>query len=347
MSDPVDHSRYSRQVRFPKIGEAGQAAIRAARISVVGCGGLGTVVVDQLVRAGVGSIRLVDRDFVELSNLQRQMLFDMDDLAAGLPKAEAARRKLARVNPEVDLTAEVSHIQASNARNLLLPADLIIDATDNFEIRYLLNDLAVESGVPWVYGSAVGSYGMACTFLPGRSACLRCLFPEPPPLGSSATCDTAGVIAPILHAIAGIQVADALRYLALGPDAFEPVMRTIDVWTDQYQAIKTGKARNPDCPCCGRREFVSLSAKSGSQATQLCGRDAVQITWREARDVDLAGLAATLGAHGTVTRNDFLLTFQPAAEPGMTLRLFRDGRAIIHGTDDPVRARDLYTRYIG
>jgi molybdopterin-synthase adenylyltransferase len=333
-------SRYSRQVRFALLGEEGQRRIRAAHVAIVGCGALGTVQAEALARAGVGRLRLIDRDFVEWSNLQRQFLFEETDAAEGLPKAVAAARRLARVNAEAEVEPIVADLVPANALDLFEDVDLILDGTDNFETRFLINDAAVELNVPWVYGAAVGSYGIKMPIVPGRTACLRCIYPEPPQ-GAQPTCETEGVLGPVTAAIASLQAGDALKILALGPASVTARLTTIDVWTGAIRQLAP-PARDADCPCCVQRNFVYLDG-SRRAPISLCGRNAVQIHERS-RPVDLPALARRLAAVAPVRANEFALRVE--LDP-YQLTVFPDGRAIIKGTTDTGVARSLYARYIG
>jgi len=333
-------SRYSRQTRFAPLGEAGQAKIRAASVAIVGCGALGTVQAEAMARAGVGRLRIIDRDFVEWSNLQRQFLFEEADAAEALPKAIAAARRLARVNSEVRVEPMVADLTAANVEDLFEDIDLILDGTDNFETRFLINDAAVDREIPWIYGAAVGSYGIKLAIIPGKSACFRCVYPEPP-RGAQPTCETEGVLAPVTATIAALQVADALKILALGGDAVTARLTTIDVWTGTIRQLAL-PARDAKCPCCVRKELVYLDG-SRRAPISLCGRNAVQIHERF-RPVDLRALAQRLAKVAAVRSNEFAL--RVALDP-YELTVFPDGRAIIKGTTDVGVARSLYARYIG
>lgn len=343
--------RYSRQTLFAGIGEAGQEQLGRARILVVGAGALGSVSLDMLVRAGVGAVRFVDRDTVERSNLQRQTLYSEADAEEGAPKAESARRRLAAVNREVRLEPLALDLHAGNAKEVTEDVDLILDATDNFETRYLLNDAAVWRGIPWIYAACVGSYGMTFTIVPGRTGCLRCVIPDIPPPGSSPTCDTAGVIAPAVSAVAAYAVAEALKFLAGGdPDAAASGIWHLDVWDRTSYRMEVG-GPDPDCPACGRRDFVFLRGDAGPAAVTLCGRNAVQVrpgagAARSAALLDelAARLRALPDVRSSLRQSPFLLQF--AAE-GRRLVVFPDGRAIVHGSGDPAEARTLVSRYIG
>lgn len=332
-------SRYSRQMRFASVGEAGQSRLRAARVAIVGCGALGSFQAEALARAGVGLLRVIDRDFVELNNLQRQFLFDENDAREALPKAAAAARRLKQINSEVALEPVVADLTASNADELFEGIDLILDGTDNFETRYLINDFSVCGLIPWIYGAAVGSYGLKMTIVPGQTACLRCVYAEFP--ANQPTCETAGVLGPITAAIAALQVADALKILVEGPNGLVARLTTVDVWSGEIRQIDP-PSRDPTCRCCVAREFPYLDG-SRRAPISLCGRNAVQIHERS-RPLDLAELAARLSAVAPVRSNEFAL--RVAVDP-YELTVFPDGRAIIKGTTDAGIARSLYARYVG
>lgn len=336
--------RYSRQVLFGGIGPEGQERLRSARAVLIGCGALGTVIANTLVRAGVGHLRIVDRDFVDLSNLQRQVLFDEQDVRDRLPKAEAARRRLATINSDVAVEAVVEDVDATNVLRLVEDADVILDGSDNFEVRYLVNDAALRLDKPWIYGAAVGSYGLTMTIRPGRTPCLRCIFPAPPPAEHSPTCDSAGVLAPIINLIASVQSSEAMKLLTGRTDSLSPYLLQIDVWDLTFRPLRIAGARKADCPACGQGLLEYLEAEPRSTSTTLCGRNAVQISHRERREVDLESLARKLEPAGQVEANAFLLRLTTEEHQ---LTVFRDGRAIIGGTDDPVAARTVYARYLG
>ncbi len=336
-------ARYSRQILFDGIGPEGQARMMAARVALVGCGALGTVQASLLVRAGVGTLRIIDRDFVEESNLQRQILFDEEDVRALLPKAVAAERKLSAVNSIVKVEALVEDVNPSSVDRLLNGFDLIVDGTDNFDARFLINDYAIKSGIPWIYGACVGSYGLTFPILPGETACLRCVFESAPPAGVSPSCDTAGVIGPIVGVIASLQTAEALKILAGRKDRLNHRISTFDLWENQRDIIDL-PPRHADCPCCGRREFPYLEGTLGADATTLCGRNSVQIRRRDGGRVDLEELANRLAPVATLERNRFLLR---ASIDNYQLAVFADGRAIISGTYDLAIAKSLYARYVG
>jgi len=339
--DPVASEKYSRQILFAPIGEAGQQRLLESSAVLVGCGALGTTVANLLVRAGLGRLRIVDRDFVEPSNLQRQPLFDEADARDALPKAIAAERKLRAINSSVTVEGIVADLTPENAKELLGGFPLILDGTDNFETRFLVNDAAVKLGVPWIYAAAVASYGVTMTVLPGESACLACLLDERAGHGAEETCDTVGVLNAAVGVIASIEAAEAIKLLTGNAAALHRRLVSYDVWTGQFQAIRASS--NPDCRACGRREFRYLDGEAQPHVT-MCGRESVQIHER-GRKLDLATLSQRLTATATdVRQNDFLLRFRVAPHE---ITVFADGRAIIKGTRDPAVARSLYARYIG
>lgn len=340
-----DLSRYIRQMRYPPIGEEGQRRLAGSRALVVGCGALGTVIANTLVRAGVGHTRIVDRDFVELSNLQRQVLFDEDDIAADLPKAVAAANKLRRVNSSVEIEPIVADVSPSNVVALVRDVHVIVDGTDNFETRYLLNDIAVRDGIPWVYGGCIGAEGQSMTILPGDTPCLRCLMPDAPPPGSTPTCDTAGVVGPIVNVIASWEAMEAIKILSGKADAVSRALTVIDLWENRVRQVSVAKLRDQlDCACCKRREFPWLAGDRASQSAVLCGRNAVQLSPASGTSVSLEGIAEKLAAVGRITRNRYLLRLNVDK---YLITLFPDGRAIIGGTDDIAEARTVYAKYIG
>lgn len=333
-------SKYSRQVLFQPIGAGGQENFGKARVVIVGCGALGTSQANALVRAGIGSLRIVDRDFVEESNLQRQMLFDEADARQNLPKAVAAQRKLKAINSEVEVEAIVADADSRNIENLVQGSDVILDGTDNFETRYLLNDVALKLDIPWIYGAVVGSLATTLTILPGRTACLACLFPAPP-AGIHETCDTVGVIAPAVAWTAAIQVTETMKILLGRISELHGALLSYDIWKNHLQKIKP--QIDSACRTCQRRDLVHLT-RADSTNTTLCGRDAVQIRRMESRVLDLAALKLRLEKFGPVRGNDFLLK---CTLDTYETTIFSDGRAIIHGTQDPAVARSLYAKYIG
>lgn len=334
--------RYSRQVLFRGIGQAGQERIGASAVTVIGCGALGTVSSEMLVRAGVGRVRIVDRDFVEESNLARQTLFTEEDAAEALPKAPAAARALVRVNSEVEIEGVVADVTASNVGRLTADCDLIVDGTDNFETRFLINDLAVSRDLPWVYGGAVSSHGIAAAIRPHVTPCLRCLFPAPPPAGETETCDTAGVVAPVIHAVAAFQVAAALK-LMVGEEVPADILQ-VDVWSNDWRVIRGASQPQADCECCGRGLFPYLEGEQQSRLTRLCGRNAVQVYPPKGRGVDLEAVARRLAGSVRVRTNPHLLR---AWVDDCEIALFADGRAIVKGTEDSKEAKAIYARYVG
>jgi len=339
------NTRYSRQILFSPIGKAGQEKLNKSRVAIVGMGALGTVLSNHMVRAGVGFVRFIDRDFVEPSNLQRQMLYDEEDAREHLPKSIAAYEKLKKINSDVTLEPIIADLTPFNAEEYLADVDLVLDATDNFQVRYLVNDVCVKHSIPWVYGGAVSAKGMFTAIRPGVTPCLRCLFPESPQAGDAPTCDTAGVIGPIIHIIASYQATEALKLLVGAEDYLNPNLENFEIWENQHQQIRVSGAKRSDCPACGKREFSFLSADSQEGfATSLCGRNTVQITPREHSKLELSALAERLSSLGQVEQNKFLLRFH--LEP-YTLVAFPDGRVLVQGTDDTAVARSLYAKYIG
>jgi len=337
--------RYSRQRLFAPIGEAGQARLAAANVVVIGCGALGAMQAETLARAGVGHLTLIDRDFVEESNLQRQIMFEETDARERLPKAVAAARRISRVNSEIRVEAMVADVNFENIEELIADADLVMDGTDNFETRYLINDACVKAATPWIYGAAVGSYGLTMTIIPTQTPCLRCVLPDLPDPGSGPTCDTAGVILPIIAVIASIQCAEAMKLLIDQRDHLHGSLIRIDVWDFEINRLSLSDyGERGTCPTCGRREFEFLKGAGRQVTTTLCGRNAVQIGRSGARLVDFAQLAERLKPAGDVAYNDFLLRFRV---DGYDITVFRDARSIIRGTQDPAIARGLYARYIG
>jgi molybdopterin-synthase adenylyltransferase len=336
------HERYSRQILFAGIGPEGQQRLLGASAVVVGCGAIGAAAANLLVRAGVGRIRIVDRDFVEPSNLQRQILFDEADARAALPKAVAAERKLRAINSSVSIGGIVADVNPGNAAELLAGFDVILDGTDNFETRFLVNDFAVSAGQSWIYAAAVASYGLTMTVRPGLTPCLACLLPtERRGLGLEETCDTIGVLGSIVNVIASLEVTEAIKILAGRDGELQGRLVSCDVWSGHFQSVRVG--RQAECPVCVHRKFAYLDGEAQPHIT-LCGRDSVQIHER-GRALDLAGLKTRLAPTvDDVRQNDFLLRFRIAP---YEMTVFADGRAIFKGTRDPAVARSLYARYIG
>jgi molybdopterin/thiamine biosynthesis adenylyltransferase len=329
-------SRYSRQILFKPIGEKGQRRLAESRVAVIGCGALGSVSASLLARAGVGFLRIVDRDIVEMDNLQRQFLFDESDVHARLPKAAAARRKLQLANSEVTVEAEVADVTFGNVERLIGDVDLVLDGTDNFETRFVINDACLKLRRPWIYAGCVGSHGMLLAIVPGRTACFRCFVHGVPDPAHTQTCDTAGIVAAASATVASLQAAAALRLLTEGETDGRLV--TVDVWPVRIEPFEVAPSKG--CPACGG-SYEFLRAEEGSFAVTLCGRNAVQVSPPAGRVADLSAFERKLPGS---RRNDYLLRFN--AE-GHEITLFSDGRALIHGTTDSARARTLYARYIG
>ena len=332
--------RYSRQVLFRGIGPQGQERLRAARVAVVGCGATGSSLAQLLARAGVGTLRIIDRDYVEPSNLQRQALFDENDAAESLPKAIAAAKRIASFNSEIVVEPHVADLTPGNVDPLLGGAQLILDGTDNFETRYLINDFTVKNSLPWIYAAAVGSYGVTLNVVPGETSCLACLFPDSP-RGTFETCETAGILNSAATLVASIEAAEALKFLVGATDKLRRTLLAFDLWSNEHSEISAARPR-PDCRACGERHFIHLAGEGRPHIT-LCGRNSVQIHERH-RPVDFAEITERLRAHGTVRHNDFVLKF--LRDP-YELTLFPDGRAIIKGTTDTAVARSLYARFVG
>jgi len=337
--------RYSRQELFRGIGPAGQERLGRGSALLVGCGALGTHVADLLVRAGIGTLRIVDRDLVELSNLQRQSLFDAADVAEGLPKAAAAARRLAAINPEVVVEARAEQLDAGNIERLAEGVDLLLDGTDNFDTRFLLNDLALRRRLPFIYAACVGAYGLTMNILPGETPCLRCLMQTLPPPGSMDTCDTTGVIGPIAAIIGAIEAAEAIKILCGADASVSRDLVAIDLWANSLQRLRLRRAEvSAGCPACEGRRYEFLERQAGSRSETLCGRSAVQVHPGAGRPADLEALARRLRPQASVALNRFLLRVELE---GCQVAVFADGRAIISGTDDPARARSIYDRFIG
>jgi len=332
--------RYSRQILFAPIGAEGQKQLASGKVAIVGCGATGSALSSLLARAGIGYLRIIDRDYVEPSNLQRQVLFDESDAAESLPKAVAAARKIQSFNSEIGVEPHAADLTPENAEELLGGVDLVLDGTDNFETRYLVNDFAVSKGKPWVYAAAVASYAVTMTVLPGETACLACIFPESP-RGIVETCDTSGILNSAVNFVASIASTEALKLLVGAHDKLRRTLLSYDVWTDDFSEISTAKPR-AGCRACGEHDFVHLAGEGRPHIT-LCGRNSVQIHERQ-RPIDFEEVTRRLTPHGLVRHNEFVLKFW--REP-YELTLFPDGRAIIKGTTDTAIARSLYARYIG
>ncbi|HMS40705.1 MAG TPA: ThiF family adenylyltransferase [Pyrinomonadaceae bacterium] len=336
------NERYSRQILFNQIGKDGQEKLLSSRVLLVGCGALGAAHAEVLARAGVGFLRIVDRDFVEFTNLQRQTLYSENDAKERLPKAVAAKNRLVEINSEIEIEAVVADVNHSNIESLVKDVDLILDGTDNFQIRYLLNDTCVKHRKTWIYGAAVSSYGTTMTIFPNETPCLRCIFEEMPNAGSSPTCDTAGVIQPIISSISAIQTTEAMKILTGNTDALHKSLIQIDVWQNDWRKIKLSKP-NEDCECCGKRNFEFLDAVTNEFSAVLCGRNAVQIAPKPT-EIDLENLAEKLKNLGEIKLNEYLLRLKIE---DYELTVFRDARAIIRGTADVSVARSIYAKYVG
>jgi adenylyltransferase/sulfurtransferase len=334
--------RYHRQSILPQIGVEGQRRLRAARVLVVGCGAIGSVVAEQLARAGVGTLRIADRDVVELTNLQRQVLFDESDAREGLPKAVAAARRLARINADVSIEPHVVDVDGQNVEPLADEVQLIIDGTDNVETRYLINDASVKRSIAWVYGACVGTEGRVLSIRPGNGPCLRCIFPDPPHPGELPTCDTAGVLGPAAAVVGAMQAAAAIKLLVGAVEGLDQMI-VLDLWTNRFRSIDTSGAKRAACATCGQRRFELLGHAPRDATARLCGRNAVQV--RGAAPVSLDRLAARLAASARVMRSEHLV--RATVDSGLELTAFPDGRVIVHGTADVARARSIYARFIG
>ncbi len=341
-----DDPRYSRQILFTPIGAEGQDKLSEARVAIIGMGALGTVLANHMVRGGVGLVRLIDRDFVEISNLQRQMLFEQEDAELSIPKAVAAANRLRRFNDRVRIEPHVADFNPANAEALLADLDLVLDGTDNFAARYLINDACIQLGVPWIHGAAVGARGVYMNIVPGKTPCFRCVYPVEPKQGTVETCDTAGVISPVTDIVASLQAAEAIKMLVGDDASLQPGMVHFDLWRNSGQTLDLSRARRPDCPACalGKLEYLRRADESEIFQT-LCGRDSVQITPAGPSPLDLKQWAKRLEILGKTEINAFLLKFHVSREERIVL--FPDGRMIVQGTGDPVRAKSLISRYIG
>lgn len=334
--------RYARQRRFAAIGDEGQARLGRARVALIGCGALGTHLAQHLVRAGVGFVRVCDRDVVELDNLQRQVLFDEEDVETCQPKAAAAAAKLARINREVTVEPRVVEVRASNVRSLIQDVDLVLDGTDNFATRFLVNEACIAEETPWIYGGVIGARGMILPVRPGESACFACLLPHLPEPESEETCATVGVIGPAVAIVAAHQAAEAMKILTGHTEALSPGLIVLDLWDNDHRTIRPGK--RADCRVCVKREFRHLEADSSDLTTRLCGGNAVRIVPARATPIDLDAIQARLGDNGgSLQRNEYLLRF---TRDGLDVLLFSDGRAVVHGTEALDTAREVYRTYV-
>lgn len=335
------NERYSRQMLFAPIGEAGQRKLESRAVCIVGMGALGTVLANHMVRAGVGLVRMVDRDYVEQSNLQRQMLYDEEDVQNGYPKVIAAEKKLRKINSEVQLEAIVADVTVHNIESLLQGIDLVLDGTDNFQTRFLLNDACFRMGIPFTYGGAVSSRGMSAILIPGSTPCLRCFIQSADAGGQ--TCDTIGVISPVVDIVASYQAVEALKYLVDASDNRRNSLVTFDLWYNQYYEMKLGEPRN-NCPCCQLKQYPALEISEQDSAISLCGRDTVQMAGNGPLDLELWRQRLEPAAVKVIVNAYLLRAELPSGE---RLVLFPDGRVLVQGTDDLVRAKTLYARYIG
>lgn len=355
-----DFARYHRQMLLPGWGHAGQERLQRSHAAIVGLGALGSGIADMLSRAGVGTLTLIDRDVVELTNLQRQTLYTTQDAAQGIPKAQAAKERLESINPEIRIDAHATDLTHRNVEALIPGSvDVILDGTDNFATRYLLNDVCVKRGTPLCYGGVIATHGMQATLTPGKpephGACLRCMFEEPPPAGSTPTCDTAGVLGPVVGIVAAAQAADALKILLGQEHLLSHSLLEFDIWASQRRRLDLSGSRRTDCPCCGmhaKLEFLN-GEREGAEAPHLCGQNAVQIPGSPGGTrVNLESLGTRLASHGVITGSGMFVRLECAQIPGgwkdqPVLTVFSDGRAIIKGTSDPAQARTLYARLIG
>jgi len=339
-----DNRRYRKQELFNGLGQAGQARLRQAGVLVAGCGALGGTIASLLVRAGIGRLRVVDRDFLELSNLGRQLLYTEADLKTGLPKAVLAERRLREMNSEVEVEGVVADLNPDNVIELMSGVDLVLDGLDNQETRYLINDAAVSLGLPWIYIGVIGSSGNVMTIIPGETNCLRCLFPEPAPPGVLPTCDTTGIIGPTPNVAASIGVSEAMKILSGAQERLNPGLFTFELWDNSYQAIPLESGPREDCPCCQEKRFEFLEGRDRSTTEIMCGIDAVQVNPPKEFRLDLNQLIQRLDQDSIMSSNDYLVRFE--AED-FQFSVFPDGRVIIHGTADPGQARALYDRYVG
>lgn len=339
--------RYRKQILFHGVGEEGQKALLNSRVALIGCGALGSVIAQTVVRAGFGFVRIVDRDFVDLSNLQRQVLYDESDVEERLPKVVAAARKLKQINSEITIEPVLKDVTCENILSLIEDVDLIIDGTDNFEIRFLINDAAVEKKIPWIHAGCVGSHGQVMTIIPGETPCLRCLMPDIPDPGSAETCDTAGVLASAIQVVSSLQVVDAIKLLTGQRELISQSLTIVDVWEGTFRKLDVSNLNtNHSCPCCSGADRQWLNGEKGSQSTVLCGRNSVQISPAGKLGLTFKQLEEKLKSLGEVKNNSFLLIFKPS-DSDHEFTIFQNGRAIISGTEDLSEARQLYTRYLG
>ena len=343
--DQPSPDRYARQASFAPLGREGQQRLQSGRVLICGCGALGSVLANTLVRAGVGLVRLVDRDFVELNNLQRQVLYTERDVQEHLPKAIAAQRHLAEINSEVAVEAVVADVTSANVLELLDGIDVIADGTDNFETRFLLNDAAFHLGIPWVFGGCIGAEGQTSTFIPGETGCLRCLVPDVPAAGTTPTCDTAGILGPVVNVIASLQATDVLKLLSGHAERVNRGLNVVELWENRLRQIRLAPlTARGGCRTCQQRDLEWLDGRRGNQPVVLCGRQAVQVSPTSDQPIDLAVLADRLQGLGSLLQNPYLLRL---TVDKFVITVFRDGRAVVAGTDDPAAARTALARYIG
>ena len=342
VKEPANH-RYSRQILFGGIGQEGQQKLSQARVLIIGCGALGTAQAESLARAGVGHLKIADRDFVETSNLQRQTMFTEQDALERLPKAIAAKEHLSRINSDVACEVEVVDVNHSNIERLVSDRDLVLDGTDNFSTRFLINDACVKHNVNWIYGAAVGSYGLTMTIRPHQTACLRCVFEELPPAAGAPTCDTAGVIMPIVNIVAAVQVSEALKLLTGTIDSLHGSLMQFDIWRNEWRKINTAGPVD-DCETCVLHRYQALSPTGNESVAVLCGRDAIQISPARPTLIDFRRLAESLRSSGDVSFNSYLLRFRTQ---NFEMTVFQDARSIIRGADDIAAARSIYARFVG
>lgn len=341
----LNEIRYSRHYLFPSIGKNGQEKLGQSRVAIVGIGALGTALANHMVRSGIGYVRIIDRDFVEYSNLQRQVLFDEKDAELSLPKAIAAKNKLNLINSSITIDAHVADLTWKNAEELLTDVDIILDGSDNFEVRYLINDVSVKYNIPWIYGGAVSSRGMTFTIIPNQTPCLRCIFPEETAPGTTHTCDTAGVIGPIIQVVAAYQATEVLKILLGDYEHLNTSLRNFELWQNEYFDINLKNGRNKDCPVCTHHRYDYLDPKNKAERViSLCGRDTIQISPADIVQINLVKLAEKLKPVGRVEETPYLVRFYVDV---YNLTIFLDGRVLVHGTGDKIIARNLYAKYIG
>lgn len=336
--------RYSRQMAFASLGRDGQQRLTQSHVVVCGCGALGTSQANLLVRAGVGRITLIDRDFVDLSNLQRQSLFDQDDVQQHRPKSVAAAERLRKINDQIQVIPIVADVQPNNIESFVQQADIVLDGTDNFETRYLLNDACCKNQRPWIFGGCLGAMGQTMTVIPGTSACFACLTPEPPEPGAVETCETGGILGTIIQSIAAIQVNEAIKLLACGMEAASTHLTVIDLWSMAFRRVDLSRLAGQGCEVCRHGKYDWLEGRHGNQVDVLCGRNSVQIRGQSRGPIDLPGLAARLEDVGKVLVNEYLLRL---TVDSYAITVFPDARAIVSGTQDPAVARSLVAKFIG